>query len=268
MKMKYENLARLKIDVQTTNDRNFLELSILFDKPDFLEWLLKIRKKYGFDQLVKLDDYDSKLDEIGRSGIQGKFDLSTYREKIGSEIIEYARRNETWFGGIEEDGIDLSQLIDTDISILCYLFRRPPYFSDYIKQAVFCGAVEGDLFYPTQYHIVENDTLQSTTGSFQLPQIVISVSPTSTDLEIKEQVMFARHLLKTDKRLAYYKPRIDKVNKIRAYREWYWQHLTGKTYVQISTDWMDNPDVSSSDSGSDENRVLKGVAYYRKLLSI
>ncbi|KKQ74536.1 MAG: hypothetical protein US96_C0030G0016 [Candidatus Woesebacteria bacterium GW2011_GWB1_38_5b] len=268
MKMKYEDLVRLKIDVQTNNDRNFLELSTLFDKPDFLEWLSKIRNKYGLDQLVRIEDYDTKLDEIGCSGKQGKFDLSIYGEKIGSEIIEYAKENATWFDGIESDNVDLFQLIDTHISILCYLFRRPPYFFDYIKQAVVCGAVEGDLFYPTQYHIVENDTLRTTTGSFQLPQIVISVSPTSTDLEIKEQVMFARHLLKTDKRLTYYKPRVDKVNKIRAYREWYWQHLAGKTYVQISTDWMNNPDIDSSDSGSDENRVLKGVAYYKKLLSI
>jgi hypothetical protein len=109
--------------------------------------------------------------------------------------------------------------------------------------------------------------LMTTTGGLAAPQVVISIGPSSTDLEIKEQVAIARNLLKTDKSLSYYRPRIDMVNRIRHYREWYWQHLAGKTYVQISTDWMDNSD-DPSDSGSDENRVLKGVAYYKKLLSI
>lgn len=262
--MKYEDLARLKIDVQTDNDRNFLELSILFDKPEFLEWLPKIRNKYHL-KLAPLDKYDEVINSFD-SVDRGRFDMSLYEDIKG--LKEYAKQNETFLTNLEDNDAELYQKLETDAVILCYIFSRPPYFLVPVLQALLCGAVDGDYFYPTKYHIVENDWLQTTTGSFQLPQVVISVSPTSTDVEIKEQVRFARYLLKTDKKLSYYKPRVDKVNKIRAYREWYWQHLAGKTYVQIATEWMDNPNVDSSDSGSDENRILKGVTYYKKLLAI
>lgn len=228
----------------------------------FLEWLPKIRDKNNFDSTIPLNQYDEVTNSYYDFD-RRQFDISLYENIEG--LTKFTKQNETWFN---DDEMDLYQRLETDAAILCYFFKRPPYFTTPIVQAILCDAVDGDSFHPTLYHIVENDWLNTTTGSFQLPQIVISVSPTSTDLEIKKQVMFARHLLKTDKRLSYYKPRVDKVNKIRAYREWYWQHLAGKTYVQISTDWMDNSNVDSSDSGSDENRVLKGVAYYKKLLLI
>lgn len=74
MKMKYEDLTRLKIDVQTDNDRNFLELATLFDKPEFLEYLPKIRKKYKIDPLVKIEEYDQLMDEYFK-GKESKFDF-------------------------------------------------------------------------------------------------------------------------------------------------------------------------------------------------
>ena len=55
--MKNEDLLNLQIEIHTKNDTNFLELSILFDKPDFLQMLPQFRKDYGIEQLVKLDKY-------------------------------------------------------------------------------------------------------------------------------------------------------------------------------------------------------------------
>jgi hypothetical protein len=264
MKMKYEDLSPLRIDIQTKNDKHFLELAILFDKPDFLEWLPKIRKKYALNRLIPLDEYGDVTSSFQTSKLE-KFDLSIYKDIEG--LVEYANENTRFGDYIDSSDLDLLERLDTDANILCYIFNRPPYFSDSIKQAILCGSTDGLLFDPTFATLVEGDMILSTTGSFQLPQVAILVSPTSTDIEIKEQVAIARQLLKTDEKLAYYKPRVDKVNKIRAYREWYWQHLAGKTYVQISTEWMDSLNISSTDSGSDDNRILKGVAYYKKLLS-
>lgn len=265
MKMKYEDLSKVKIGIQTKNDRNFLELAILFDKPEFIEYLPKIRKKYNITKLYDLEDYERLMDEYFNSK-ESKFDFSTYGN--AKELVEYASKNVVWYEEIEDADMTMYQRLDTDASILCYLFHRPPYFADPIKQAILCGAVDGDMFDTTSTTIVEQDTLYSTTGHFQLPQVAILISPTSTDIQIKEQVRSARKLFSTNEKLSYYKPRVDKANKIRAYREWYWKHLEGKTYVQISTEWMDNPNIENSDSGSDDNRVLKGVAYYKKLLSI
>lgn len=263
MKMQYEDLFPLKIDIQTKNDKHFLELAILIDKPEFLEWLPKIRNKYALNSLIPLDKYGETFSSFQHSKLE-KFDLSIYKDIEG--LVEYANENTRFGDYIDNSDLDLMERLDTDANILCYIFKRPPYFSDSIKQAILCGSTDSLLFDPTFATVVEGDMILSTTGSFQLPQVAILVSPTSTDIEIKEQIAIARHLLKTDEKLAYYKPRVDKVNKIRAYREWYWQHLAGKTYVQISTEWMDNSN-DPSDSGSDENRVLKGVAYYKKLLS-
>lgn len=263
--MKYEDLSKLKVGIQTKNDRNFLELAILFDKPEFLEYLPKIRKKYNITKVCDLEDYEQLMDEFFNSK-ESKFDFSTYGN--AKELIEYANKNVVWYEEIEDADMTMNQRLDTDAAILSYLFHRPPYFAELIKQAILCGAVDGDLFDTTSTTIVEQDTLYSTTGHFQLPQVAILVSPTSTDIQIKEQVRRARKLFSANEKLSYYKPRVDKANKIRAYREWYWKHLEGKTYVQISTEWMDNPNIENSDSGSDDNRVLKGVAYYKKLLSI
>jgi len=263
--MQNENLLRLKIDIQTGNDRNFLELATLLDKPGFLEYLPKIRNKYKIDPLFKLEQYEQLMDEYFK-GEESKFDFSNYDNT--KELINYANTNVVWYEEIQDANMTMLQKLDTEAAILCLIFQRPPYFADPIKQAILCGAVSGDLFDTTSTIIVEQDTLYSTTGHFQLPQVAILISPTTTDKQIKEQVQYARHLFKTDEKLDYYKPRVDMANKIREYREWYWQHLAGKTYVKIATDWMNNPDVDSSDSGSDENRVLKGVAYYKKLFSI
>ena len=264
MKMKYEDLARLKIDIQTTNDKNFLELAILFDKPEFLAYLPKIRKRYGIEKPIQSSEYRQILDRLENSK-ETKFDFSLYEN--ARELIDFIDDNAVWGNDIEHELDNDYRHLVTDANILCYLFHRPPFFADVIEEVIFYGSVDGDNFKATSYAVVENDMISSTPAYFQLPQAAILITPTSTDLEIKEQAQKIRQLYKSDKRLSYYLPRIDKVNKIRAYREWYWQHLAGKTYVQISTDWMDNSD-NPSDSGSDENRVLKGVAYYKKLLSI
>lgn len=255
----------MKIDILTKNDKHFLELAILFDKPEFLEWLPKIRNKYTFNTPIPLNKYHETASSFQHSKLE-RFDLSIYKDV--EELVEYANENTRFGDYIDNSDLDLLERLDTDANILCYIFKRPPYFSDSIKQAILCGSTNGLLFDPTFVTLVEGDMILSTTGSFQLPQVAILVSPTSTDIEIKEQVTIARHMLKTDEKLSYYKPRVDKVNKIRAYREWYWQHLAGKTYVQISTEWMDNSNIPSTDSGSDDNRILKGVAYYKKLLAI
>lgn len=261
--MQYEDLARLKVEIHTTNDRNFLELAILFDKPDFLAYLPKIRKKYGFESVTP-NKYLSIQEKLEKSE-ETNFDFSTYENP--QKLIDFINDNAVWANDIEHEPNNNYKHLITDTNILCYLFHRPPNFANVIEEAILGGDVDGDIFKPTSFAVVENDMIVSTFAYFQLPQAAILITPTSTDTEIKEQTQKIRGMYQSDIRLSYYRPRIDKVNKIRAYREWYWQHLAGKTYAQISSEWMDKSD-DSSDSGSDENRVLKGVAHYKKLLLI
>lgn len=266
MRMTDEDLLRLKIDIQTDNDRNFLELAILFDKPEFLAYLPKIRRKYGIKKPLLSNEYRPTLEKLENSE-ETKFDFSTYEN--AQELIDFINDNAVWGNEIEyELDNDYKHLV-TDANILCYLFHRPPFFADAIEEVIFYGSVDGDNFKATSFAVVENDMISSTPAYFQLPQAAILITPTSTDLEIKEQAQKIRDLYQSDKRLSYYLPRVDKVNKIRAYREWYWQHLAGKRYVDIAEEWSkEDREIDSNESGSDENRILKGVAYYKKLLSI
>lgn len=262
--MKNEDLTHLKIDVQTTNDRNYLELAILFDKPKFVEYLPKIRKKYGIGHLVKLEEYDQLMDDYFKS-TESKFDFSTY-ENV-KELTEYANKNVVWYEEIEDADMNRHQQLDTDAAILCYIFHRPPYFSEPIKQAILCGMVNGDLFDTTSTTIIEQDMLYSTTGHFQLPQLAILISPTSTDIEIKEQIWKARDMFKSDPKLSYYIPRVDQVNQIRLYRDWYWKSLADVKNKEILDGWSSNPNREPN-SDMDESRISKGIAHYKKLLTI
>src|SRR3989344_4839058 len=99
MKMKYEDVARLKIEIHTTNDRNFLELAILFDKPEFLAYLLKIRKKYGFEPTTP-DQYKLIQDKLEQSE-ETKFNFSTYEN--AQELIDYINDNAVWGNDIEHE---------------------------------------------------------------------------------------------------------------------------------------------------------------------
>src|SRR3972149_5409824 len=257
--MTNEDLLRLKIDIQTKNDTNFLELAILFDKPEFLEFLPKIRKKYNFDSLIGLKNYDKAIDSFGTDEY-AKFDFSTY--KNFKELIEYAKKQTTWTVGLEEK-MDLLQLLDMEAGVLCYIFKRPPYFSGMIKQAILCGAVDGDFFQPTSTTIIEGDTLLSTTAPFQLPRVAILVSSTSTDLDIKKQVQIARHIYKTDENVSYYKPRTDKVNRIRDYREWDWDRLAGNKYRQTTDKWSERHESGITESDKEETRIRRGAVLYK-----
>jgi hypothetical protein len=150
---------------------------------------------------------------------------------------------------------------------LCYLFHRPPNFADAIEEAILGGDVDGDLFKSTSFAVIENDMILSTPGYFQLPQAAILVTPTSTDNDIKEQAQKIRGMYQSDKRLSYYAPRVEKVNQIRLYREWYWKSISGKRNQEILNDWTNNPD-RDPDADMDESRISKGIFYYKKLLLI
>lgn len=260
------NLLKFRIDVRAIDDTNFLELAILLDKPEFLDFLPQLRKEYGIYNLANTEDYYSLSDSFAE-GKKSNINFSKY--KNSKHLIEYALENRGYiFDEDPTDEMEMKQLLDTEANLLCYLFKRPPYFAEPIKQAILCGAVDDYVLRSTSIHIVERDNLLTTTACFQLPQVAILISPTSTDKVIKDTVRVARILYKKDKRLSYYKPRTDMVTKIKDYRSWYWMHLAGKRYVDIANEWSDRVDIDPSDSGIDDNRVLKGVNYYKRLLSV
>jgi len=95
--MKNDDLFPLKIDIQAIDDRKFLELATLFDKPKFLRYLPKIREKYHFDQLISIDKYHDTWNQLSDSEDKGKFNPSTYDQDNIQEIVDYAKKNDTWY---------------------------------------------------------------------------------------------------------------------------------------------------------------------------
>ena len=162
--------------------------------------------------------------------------------------------------------MDAYPAFDTEMLLWCYIFKRPPIFSDVCKDAILYGKVNDFSYKTTKVIVTDSNNLQMSVSELELPQVAIIVSPNSSDREIIEAGRIAKTLYKTDERLSYYKPRTDKANRIRTYRDWYWKHLSGLRYVDIASECAnsDDPDLI----GLDDNRVLKAINYYKKLLTL
>lgn len=254
-----EDLLKLKIDIQTRDDSNFLELAIFFDKPEFFQVLQQFRKDYGIDQLIDLDKYTDTINKLDKKG--GKINFSKYQKP--KLLIKYAKKNQLLLTEDIEDEMDLYQRLDTEVNLVCYQFKRPPYFAEAVKQAIFCGAVEGDFLSSTSVEVLEGGLLKDA-SCFQLPQLAILISPTTTYETLKSSFQIAQTLYKTDTKLSYFRPRVDFVNNIRKYRFSYWERLTGKTYEKIADDRV-NKQLPKEDTTT-YLEVMRGVRIYTKLL--
>lgn len=262
MSMEDENLLKLKIEILAEDDTNFMEIATLVDKPEFLSLLPLLRKEYGInEEEVNLDSYDKNLDLIANNNKAHSINFSKYRDP--KQLLEYTKERVYLFN--EKVGMETYPAFDTEMLLLCYLFRRPPIFSSVCFDAVLCGTV-GDYSYRTTKVVVNDSNNQFTSVSdLALPYVSILVSPNSSDREIVEAGRIAKTLYKTDERLNYYKPRTDLVNKIKVYREWYWLHLSGKKYTDIANIWSDREDFDAADL--DDNRIGKSIRFYKKLLT-
>ncbi|OGG31528.1 hypothetical protein A3A63_01090 [Candidatus Gottesmanbacteria bacterium RIFCSPLOWO2_01_FULL_46_9] len=249
--MKIEDLLSLKIDIQTKDDTNFLELAIFFDKPEFLQMLPQFRKDYGIDRLIDPDKYPDRISELDKR--TSKINFSKYRNS--KEWIKSSP-------DIDQE-MDIYQMLDTEANLICYQFKRPPCFVEAVKQAVFCGSVEGDWLGTTSIEVIESG-IPLNASAFQLPQMAILISPTTTYKTLKNSFQIAQSMYKTNPKLSYFQPRVDFVNNIRKYREWYWQRIELKTYQMIADEWLtehENENTTYLD-------VLKAVKIYKKLLNL
>ena len=255
-------LLKTKIDIRAKDDIKFFEISILVDKPKFLDLLPKIRFDLCIRELVGLDGYDEKVASLEEAGY-GDFNYEKYENP--DDLREFVDNNRSLFGLGDDHYQDRLEQLYTEASLVCYTFKRPPYFCDIVRQAIVCGVVTEKSFHSTSIRVIEKDTLQFNYGFVQLPHVGIMVSPSTTDREIRAAGKIAKQLYKKDKRLNYYLPKIDVANKIRTYREWYWDNLAGLSYADIADKWADRDDEDFT--GLDDNRILKGVNYYKKLLN-
>lgn len=265
MKKIEEDLLKLKIFIDSSSDNNFQEMALFVDNPEFLLLLPKLRKDFELDKLLSMRDFDDKAyGPIDDNNKKKKIDFSKYRDP--EALISFAKQNETTIaiGDIKEE-MDFWQFIDNEINLVCLQFKRPTYFRTVVRQAIFCGQVNNEYFRPTSIEIIEGDTVTSTIAYFQLPQLAIFISPTTTYEDIKGAFGVARSLFKSEKELSYYKPKTDFVNNIRQYRHFYWERLKGKTYQKIADDYVESKLPAQYNTTYQD--VIKGVKIYKKLLA-
>lgn len=250
------DLLDLKIGIKTEDETNFLELAIFFDKPEFLRMLSQFRKDYGIDQVLDTNKYRDKINELFDK--TAKINFSKYQNP--KELVKTIKEKSSM--DIEEE-MDMFQMLDTEVNLVCYQFKRPPCFADAVKQAVFCGTVEGDWLETTSVEVIEDGRLLNV-SEFQLPQVAILISPTSTFKTLKSSFEIAQLLYKSDPRLSYFHPRVDFVNNIRKYRDFYWDRLAGKTYQDIADRWVEKQ--LPKEDNTTYLEVMRGVKIYTKLL--
>jgi len=265
MKKIEEDLLKLKIFIDTSSDSDFQEIALLVDNHEFLRLLPKLRKDFEINKLIPLSEFNNKAyGVLNESNKKKKIDFTKYKNP--EALISFAKKNETMIAEAEiDEEADYWQFIYNEINLICLQFKRPPYFDDAIRQAIFCGKVNDEVFRPTSVNIIENGLTYSTSASFDLPQLAIFISPTTTYEDIKGIFQYARSLFKSDKRLSYYKPKTDFVNNIRQYRLWYWQRLEGKTFQKIADDYIESKLPARYNTTYLD--VMKGVKIYQKLLN-
>ena len=261
MKIRKNDKAYLqdfKIDIKTDNDVYYQELAFLFDKPAFIDLLPDLRRTYFVPNLFSVDDFDDELDTHLHD--------THFQETVKANLAKYSKIDELEesfpdFYEFISNKNDMPIMLDAECNLICFEFNRPTYFVEAIEQAIFCGAVDDKHFKPTEAKIVNFGEM----GAWEtFERVAIFVSPTSTYEEVKEEFRKAKELMKTDKRLSYYRPRVDVTPNTRKYREWYWEWIGGKTYLKIADEWMakHNDEIATTDL-----EVLKAVKIYTNLLT-
>ena len=153
-------------------------------------------------------------------------------------------------------------MIETELHFICFYFHRPRNFKDAIKEVIFCGQV--DDFRTGLVEIQDIDIYSF--SSLNLPYVSLVITPATTYKDIKEMFWLAQDMYKTDKRLSYYKPRVDTVNNLRKYRYFYWKRLEGLKMEKIAADWVESQlPIEDNTTYID---VIKGIKIYRKLLEL
>jgi hypothetical protein len=252
-------LQDLKIDIHTDNDIYFQDLALFFDKERFLNLLPYLRKSYEVTRFFPLSDFEKSLDSSER----GWFMEETKRE---INLSKYTRAKEVeeefpeFYDFIHNPDNFLPETLDAECSLICYEFKRPPYFIDTIKQAIFCGAVDDTLFKPTEAKTVDFSLLGAWPA---LNQIAIFVSPISTYTDVEKEFRSAKEMMNSDEWVSYYHPHSDTTPNIRKYRGWYWNRIKGDTYQVIADRWVEKHEKENTTYLD----ILKALKIYNKLLT-
>ena len=158
MKIRKNDKAYLqdfKIDIRAKSDLSFQELSLLFDKPAYLNMLPNLRRTYSVPNLISLEEYNESFPhgEPELWADEATVDLSKYTKlkELKKALPDFLDR----FDKLTEYPI----VLEYECYLLCYEFNRPPHFRKAIQQSIFCGIVTDEYFKPTEAILIDPDAM-------------------------------------------------------------------------------------------------------------
>lgn len=262
MKMKNEDLLKLKINISCKDILVYQDIAYLVDKPEFISLLPELRIKYQIKKLIPLSDFGNWwLKKI-------KEDLRIYG--TGGKLLSEAKR---LYGDKNKKSTDKElfnslpyhQRFDWETTLLTRKFNRPSYFHLVIKQAIVCGEVNDNSWQSTYAAVLppELPVLDA-----DLPEVAIVVSPMSrmTDVEkvFKEEVpkIFSSEQWKFKYQTTVKK---DSTKNIIRDRNWYWLSLEGKEPGDIyENEFCDNDNPPPKDINIES--ISKAIDRYTEKL--
>lgn len=258
-----------KIEIIDNGDTNtYQEIATLIDRPHYLELVSQIREEtdiyFGGDP----PDEDMKylfFDIVGSSASDCTIDLSKFQR-----INEFQELLPKEFDNIQTfcKDSDSPLQIQTEAVLTCFEFGRPYYFIPIIIQSLLYDAVNADYLKRTRAVVEDYYYREYRFDEVMLPKLSIEISQHSTITEVKQALQESKRVFATDPRFKFFNKKQDHCNNIRAYRHWYWDYLSCKSYAEVSNRWMDRPNANINNLGADDNTILKGIKTYRRLLEL
>lgn len=264
-----------KVTILIEDNKEFGDVAFLVDKPEVLNTIEILRKKWGITKTNNLNQFNSWKNNLfeQRSLKQGEQDRLT-RENI-DDLSDCDL--EVWKEKIERVMPDVD--FECDVRDLRITFNRPETFDKAISYAIVCGIIP-DGVYKSTYFAVEAPTtplrLQDRTS-----RIAIYVTPQSKEEDVikallevkkkffKEKYMYFPFYSLYDK---------DEATKIKRDRAWYWMKQEEKgngkgAYNRILERWnkeCPDPNLEPHDLCKhcifETNVIEQAVSRYRKAL--
>lgn len=223
----------MKIDIEAITDKQYKDIAILIDRPDFINAVEQIRIKWRLSKRYKLDEYGEFYDFI----CQSKTD-----DKRWAEFLK-------------------------DVHHLRYIFKKTPNFDDVIMFAIGFDKIPSHA-YKTCYLEAEPLDPSGKNGDEYKFQIVFS--PETTRDEILEEFRKFKNGVAGKTDLEGYewdvfpdKKIVDNTSpNIKRDREWYWLHQGGDmSYKEIF-----EKSVSENIAPEDRSGIVNAIKAYKKRL--
>jgi hypothetical protein len=254
-----------KIDIQITDDKEYIDIATLVDKQKFLVAVERLRKKWGLGQTIPPEGYLAWKEKL----YKGR------RARIGEQKQLIKKFSKNGYGAEDPDGYDeaIARVMpdldfECDIRDLRLFFNRPETFDIAIAYAVVCGVVP-DNKYTSTYHGATHGP-----GDMDLlekrDRVAIFVTPQTRSTELKEVMDDIR--ANTFNRKGWVIPRysLDKqkaTSNIKRDRRWYWKHLPkdgggeGKSYMKIAKEEHLKTDIYLL-----RESIIKQIRQYQRFL--